>query len=173
MNELSNDSHSNAIEQQKVVANIIHDIEVKRPGLLDNIQNKEELISGVVTAIASIEIHHKEESHSGPLPSPRTLKKYDEIIPNGAERIVSVFEKQADHRMTLEKMVIGRQTFQSLLGQIFGFIIAIVFLIAGIYLVIGGHETAGISVFALDIVGLAAVFVIGKRSQKRKLEENE
>lgn len=173
MNELANDSHSDSVEQQTVVAKIIRDIEIKKPGLLDNIQNKEDVVAVIFSTIASVEIHHKEESHSGPLPSPRTLKKYDEIIPNGAERIFSVFEKQSDHRMSLEKTVVKGQINQSLLGQIFGFIIAIVFLIAGIYLVINGHETAGISVFGFDIVGLTAVFVIGKRSQKKKLEENE
>lgn len=122
--------------------------------------------------ITSVEIRHEtQESHSGPLPAPRTLREYNEIIPNGAERIVTVFEKQSDHRMNLEKKVVGRQTFQSLLGQIFGFILAVVFLIAGFYLVIDGHEVAGITIFSLDIVGLVAVFVIGKASQKKKLEE--
>lgn len=173
MNESANDLHPNVTDQQTVVAKVIHDIEEKSPGLLNDINNKEEIVTGIVAAITSIQIHRTEETHSGPLPAPRTLREYDTIIPNGAERIVTVFEKQADHRMSLEKIVVGRQTFQSLLGQIFGFIIAIVFLIAGIYLVINGFETAGIAIFGLDIVGLAAVFVIGKRSQRKKLDENE
>lgn len=171
MNEISNEAHSDISKQQKVVDKIIQSVEKKKPGLLDGIENKEEVINGILS-IASVEIH-REERHEGPLPAPKTLKEYDEIIPNGAERIVAVFEKQAAHRMNLEKIVVKRQTFQSLLGQIFGFVIAVIFLIAGIFLVNGGHETAGIAVFGFDIIGLAAVFVIGKTSQKKNLKRNE
>ena len=45
----------------------------------------------------------KMESHSGPLPDPKTLAYYNEIIPNGGDRIMTLLEKQTSHRMELEK----------------------------------------------------------------------
>lgn len=173
MNDIANTvSSENKPDVPAIVAQVIGGIEESNPGLLNDIQNKEEIISGILSVVSSFEIE-QEEHHSGPLPAPRTLKGYDEIVPNGAERIVNVFEKQSDHRITLEAKVIGRQTFQSLLGQIFGFVIALIFLFAGIYLVEKGYEVAGITVFGLDIVGLATVFVIGRREQKKNLDENK
>jgi uncharacterized membrane protein len=155
------------------VAQLVEDLEESNPDLLKDVQNKEQIVSEVFSLVTqTIEIEHREH-HSGPLPHPRTLREYDDIIDNGAERIVTVFEKQSDHRMQLEKKVITSQTTQSLLGQIFGFVIAIVFLIAGIYLVINDYEVAGITIFGLDIVGLVTVFVIGKRKQKKDLSDVE
>jgi len=40
--------------------------------------------------------------HIGPLPDPETLRAYDEIIPNGAERLMQLVERQSNHRQALE-----------------------------------------------------------------------
>ncbi|MFW6275566.1 MAG: DUF2335 domain-containing protein, partial [bacterium] len=159
----------NTEKNKAFLTQLVDDLEESNPDLFKDVQNKEQVVSEILAMVTqTVEIEHQEH-HSGPLPHPRTLKEYNSIIENGAERIVTVFEKQSDHRMQLEKKVITSQTTQSLLGQIFGFVIAIVFLIAGIYLVVNGHEAAGITIFGLDIVGLVTVFVIGKRKQKKDL----
>ena len=41
---------------------------------------------------------------SGPLPSPADLEKFNQIIPNGADRIVAMTEKEQDHRIEYEKI---------------------------------------------------------------------
>ena len=56
-------------------------------------------------------------SHSGPLPSPDDLKKYDVIIPNGADRIMIMAERQNQHRIDIEKSVIKSNNTQSGTGQ--------------------------------------------------------
>lgn len=45
-------------------------------------------------------------SHSGPLPDPDTLQRYEQVLPGLAERIVAMAEKQSDHRQSLERAVI-------------------------------------------------------------------
>jgi uncharacterized membrane protein len=40
--------------------------------------------------------------HSGPLPPPEDLAKYNMIVPDAAERILRMAEKQQAHRMELE-----------------------------------------------------------------------
>lgn len=43
------------------------------------------------------------QSHSGPLPAPETLEKYESIMPGLAERIVRWSEEETLHRRSLQK----------------------------------------------------------------------
>jgi len=110
-------------------------------------------------------------SYRGPLPRPEDLEKYSKVIPNGADRIMIMAEKQQDHRMALESKVIGEQQFQSKLGQWFGFIIGLVVVIGGVGCVVSGHEIAGLIFSGTGLTGLVSVFVIGKKSQVKTPKE--
>lgn len=48
----------------------------------------------------------KQESFSGPIPHPELLQKYDEVKPGFAERIISMAERQLDHRINCEDKVV-------------------------------------------------------------------
>ena len=41
--------------------------------------------------------------HSGPLPDPETLIKYNQVYPDLAKEIVEMAKKQSEHRQYLEK----------------------------------------------------------------------
>ncbi len=71
---------------------------------------KQQIIKSLVVTM------HK--THIGPLPDPETLSEYDAIIPNGAERIMQMAEKQLEHRLKMENKVISGQMQQSNIGQI-------------------------------------------------------
>src|SRR5882757_310595 len=47
-----------------------------------------------------------QRSWRGPLPPPDILKGYNDAVPDGAERILRMAEKQSQHRMDMEKKVI-------------------------------------------------------------------
>lgn len=51
------------------------------------------------------------KSHSGPLPDPESLVDYDKVIPNGADRLMKMAEKQQDHRISIENS--GKKSNQS------------------------------------------------------------
>ncbi len=104
----------------------------------------------------------------GPLPSPEMLKEYEQALPGCAERIVSQFEKQAQHRMDMEKKVIPEDQRQSSVGQIFGFILALTFLLVAGILIYYDHDTAGTILGTVDLVALVSIFVIGKYHQRRE-----
>lgn len=103
--------------------------------------------------------------HSGPIPHPETLQQYNDIIPEGAERIMRMAENQQAHRIEMEKTVIRRQSFQSLLGQIFGFLIGILGISWGGYLALHGREWTGVTIAGGTVISLVSVFVIGKRKK--------
>lgn len=104
--------------------------------------------------------------HAGPLPDPQSLSSYDQLIPNGADRIMKMAEKQQDHRMKIESTAIGRQTFQSFMGQVFGFLIGLAGIGSGTFLAYNGFTTVGTVIAGGTVVSLVSVFVIGRKSRK-------
>lgn len=108
----------------------------------------------------------QERSHSGPLPDAETLIQYNSVIPEGADRIMRMAEKQQEHRMNLENSVISSQSKQSNLGQWFGLIIGLVGIGCGTFLAYCGETTVGGIIAGGTVVSLVSVFVIGKRTQK-------
>lgn len=110
----------------------------------------------------------QEKSHSGPLPDSQTLIEYNSVIPNGADRIMKMAEKQQEHRMLIESKVIKSQSLQSILGQIFGLLIGLVGICSGTFLAYSGETVVGSIIAGGTVVSLVSVFVIGKNFQKRK-----
>lgn len=106
-------------------------------------------------------------SFSGPVPPPALLQGYNDVLENGAERIVTMAEKQSMHRMQLEDHAVKEGLKQSRLGQTFGFIIGLVVLVLATLLAYLGHDVVAGIFGGSTIVGLVAVFVIGKIPGKR------
>ncbi|MEN5213154.1 DUF2335 domain-containing protein [Elizabethkingia anophelis] len=106
------------------------------------------------------------KSHSGPLPDVETLHGYNEIIPNGGERLMKQVELQGEHRRKIESSVIKWNNLQSLIGQIFGLLIAVGILYASYELAMNGHDGVAGALGTTTIGSLVGIFVYGKRKQK-------
>jgi uncharacterized membrane protein len=113
------------------------------------------------------------KTHNGPIPDPESLEEYSRIIPNGAERIMALAEKQSSHRMVLEKKVIISQIAQSYLGQIFAFLIGIAALGSAVYCIINGREISGSIIGIGGITGLVTAFLKGREQQEKNLQEKK
>ena len=111
--------------------------------------------------------------HQGPLPDPETLRSYDEIIPNGADRVMTMTENQSNHRISIEDKVITGQLKESKLGQIFGVIIGLTAIICGTICILFDHQISGTIIGGVGLTGLVSVFVIGKTMQKRDLKNKQ
>ena len=109
--------------------------------------------------------------YRGPIPPASELIAYNQAIPNGAERILSMAEKQSTHRMELEKTAVDRQTTQNGRGQIFGLVMGLVGIGSAVWLAMNGHDTVAGIFGTTTIGGLVYVFVIGKKAQKENLKE--
>lgn len=136
----------------------------ENPKLFEGISSKKK--QELLRVMSFTSIH--ERTHSGPLPDAETLIKYDAVIPNGADRIMKMAEKQQEHRMEMEKSVILGQSSQSKLGQWFGLIIGIVGISCGTFLANNGETTVGGIIAGGTVVSLVSVFVIGKKIQSSK-----
>lgn len=155
------------IEQELVKTN---------PNLFEGIPNnkKTEILKTFsLSTSLSVEqiVERKFTAHQGPLPQWEDLEKYDQIIPNGADRIMLMAEKQQDHRMKLETTAITEQLSQSKRGQLFGLLIGITAITGGVACILLGHEWSGAFLGGGGLTGLVSVFVIGKRKQAKSLED--
>lgn len=106
--------------------------------------------------------------HSGPIPPPDDLARYNDIIPNGADRILAMAEKQSDHRMHIEKLAIGSEIRRAYLGLWLGFVVTLAVLVSSLILIETGHGTEGLALIGIDIVALAGLFVYGSNNRKNE-----
>jgi uncharacterized membrane protein len=107
-------------------------------------------------------------SFSGPIPPPGLLEKYNEVVPNGAERILAMAEKQSAHREYLETRVIDGNVANQTRGSYFAFIISLVAIVGGFVLIEQGKSGAGLAAIITSLSGLVAVFFYSKHSQKQE-----
>ncbi|EMM0378875.1 DUF2335 domain-containing protein [Pluralibacter gergoviae] len=104
--------------------------------------------------------------HSGPLPSPKTLEEYDSVLPGGAERIFAMAEKEQQARHKYNDDALNGEISLDRRGQWMGFSISIIILVmAAVFAWLGNTAFAG-TLVAIDLIALASVFVIGRRSDK-------
>lgn len=74
-------------------------------------------------------------------------------------------EEEQAFRHKLHSKVANRSLNQQSAGQIFGFILALVVIVGGIYLTIEGYETTGFIAMLVPLAGLAGVFIYNKRKK--------
>ena len=109
---------------------------------------------------------------SGPLPPPNIIKRYEDILPGAADRILSMAENQAKHRQEIEKKMIDSEARDGLLGVCFAFILGISCIIAGIIIAFLVPQSSGAiagSIFGVAGIGsIIATFIKGTRTAKTK-----
>ena len=97
------------------------------------------------------------EYFSGPLPHPRHLAQYDDIIPDGADRVMKMAERSLDHSITQKEARDKHDAEDRKTGMKMGFA-CFVLLIASAFIVMMTTESeVGAGLF----LAAAAVNVIG------------
>jgi len=116
---------------------------------------------------------NKSITFSGPIPHPTILKGYEEVLPGSADRILSMTEKEGEHRRKIETELVKNDNIRSYLGQIAGFTIAIVGLGGSIYLGINDKVWASGIMSAGTLTGLVTVFVTGDKERRIQSEQDD
>jgi uncharacterized membrane protein len=166
------DEDPNVEELKAEIVEVKEELESLNPHIFDGLDDikKGELLHTVTQLTMRVERHH-----SGPLPSAETIIKYNSVIPNGADRIMAMAEKQQDHRMAMENKVITSQLSQSKKGQLIGALLCFLALAASVYLGMNDHETMGAIIGTTTIATVGGIFVLGKlfSSKDRKSDSKE
>ena len=110
-------------------------------------------------------------TYSGPLPPPQVLGYYDQCIPNGADRIMTMAEKQQEHRFGIEQKVVDKATEANERGQKFAFVIAVLAFAAIFFLAYIGMQVAVIAMTLVLGSGIIGIFITGRSEQKSTMAE--
>lgn len=113
------------------------------------------------------------EAHqfSGPIPPPEVLAKYNEVVPDAAERIISMAENQSKHRQDLESKAVSSDIENSRRGLIFGLIIGLTAVIGGTVCAVTAHQIAGSVIGGGGLTSLVGVFVYGTKTRRQEREQ--
>lgn len=106
---------------------------------------------------------------TGPLPPPALLAEYEDIEPGFANRIMTMTERNGEHRREMERT--NRQESNKLanLGLKLGATVTVVAFLTSIALAALGAEWAASIVGGGTIVSLAGTFVYGSRGHWQEL----
>ncbi len=107
----------------------------------------------------------KSEEFSGPLPPPELLKQYDDIVSGFADRIISMAEKEQSHRHQLGQSALSGVVASAKRGQILAFTICSLLLSCSAGLIALDHDIAGAILGGSTLVGLACIFITGRRKK--------
>lgn len=109
-------------------------------------------------------------SFSGPLPPPSLLALYNDAVPNGADRILSMTERQEVHRQGLERVVIHGDARRADRGLYVGAGYVGLSIVLGFILVLFGHDIAGVGFVGFSLSSVTGVFIYGTRSRRKERE---
>ena len=155
------DDASSATEDERgkePCAEVLERLEIEAPGILSKLPREDRAkLLHIVTSQRLM------KSHRGPLPPPEDIALYNKHITNGADRIMSMAEKQSDHRREMERPLVTCQTGQSTRGQIFGLLIGLFGITAGSIVALLGHDWVGGGIAGATVVSLVYAFVTGQR----------
>jgi len=111
-----------------------------------------------------------ERTHSGPIPSPEDLEHYRQVLPDAPDRILSMAELNAqsfrdfNHKRLDGQITIEKNRHQEVTtGQFFGAGSVGLMAIIAIVALITDHPVVAGTICSTTIVGVAAVFVTGRK----------
>lgn len=103
----------------------------------------------------------------GPLPSPEYIEAYGRLIPNGAERLMALAEKQAAHRMQEE----AREGRLASRGQVLAFVVVFGLLGLSTAYVLKGYPWQGLAPLIGGFITVAGLFL--RRRRRSTLDPDE
>ncbi|VAW32304.1 hypothetical protein MNBD_CHLOROFLEXI01-1054 [hydrothermal vent metagenome] len=113
------------------------------------------------------------EEYSGPLPHPKILKQYNEIVPGSAKEIILQSTKQSEHRQYLERHVIEGDVKRANWGLVAGFAVALITLGGSFYVITLGYGVEGIAAIIIALSALVATLIYADRRRKQEREKKQ
>jgi uncharacterized membrane protein len=150
-----------AEENRDTSCEVLQRLEVEAPEILSTLPKDQRAKLLEIVSARVVERH-------GPIPPPEDIAQYNKHIPNGADRIMVMAERQADHRRDMERLIVAGQLKQSSRGQIFGLSIGIFGIAVGAAVALQGHDVVGGAIAGATVVSLVYAFITGQRSQRQE-----
>ena len=105
-----------------------------------------------------VQVAHEVAEFSGPLPPPSYLREYEAITPGAGDRIISMTEREQQHRHAWERSALSNTT----VGLCFGFLIALALVGGGIYSVTVGQPYVAGGFLTASAIGMVPALIKGR-----------
>ena len=140
-------------------------LEALPPKVREAIETLPEEARSVVVAHASVQ-------HSGPLPHPRLVREYDEIVPGAGERLLKMVEKQEDHRIDWESKALEYAARDKRRGHWLGACVTVIGLLGAIALAVADKVVVGVALgIGSPLAALVANRLFAMREEKPPRED--
>lgn len=97
---------------------------------------------------------------TGPLPPPEALNRFNQVIPDGAERIFKMAEAEQAHRIALERDALQATVAEAKRGQRLGASISLLAVGGALVSVwLGAHWAVRVALVGVPLMGLAKAIV--------------
>jgi len=142
-------------------------VELKLSEFPESIQRKiADLAGNNPTRVVAMQ--SKTTTYQGPIPPPQMLAAYDAVEHGLADRIVKMAEKSLDHQTKMQSRQLTYHWLEVFVGQVFGLVIALAFLCAGVYLAMNDHPWPGVISSSTGIATLVGLFIYGRSGKSEK-----
>lgn len=118
-----------------------------------------------------VELALRAFSFQGPLPPPEMLEHYGELVPDGADRIIRLTEKEQQHRHELEKSDLRHEQKYSMIGLSSGIVVTVLCVVSALAVVLAGYGPIPASIF-VSVPLLSAVKSLIDGKTKKQDETN-
>lgn len=109
--------------------------------------------------------------YTSPLPPADEMKKYESICKGTTDRILTMAEKQAEHRQNIEAIAVKASSERSILGVKYAYHIALAAFVLSGFCFYFDHVVAGGAIFGSTLVSIVTAFIYGTRSNRQERED--
>jgi uncharacterized membrane protein len=124
-------------------------------------------------AMHPYEVAVEQNHHEGPIPSPKALAEYENVLPGLADRIMMMAESNASHIRKKEANHLNKYFFDKNIGRIIGSIIILTVLWLTKYAIDANMPILAGILGGTTVIGLATIFILGKKSSKETAYQDE
>lgn len=136
----------------------------------EELQNADDIVQSVERLEPQVRevVLSRLEIYQGDLPHPKILEGYNELYEDAAKLIITNGIEESKHRRSMEQKFMESQFKERKLGQILGFILALVMTCAGGYLILSGQTVVGSLLSGVTALGMVGLFTGNNTKQNNK-----
>lgn len=104
----------------------------------------------------------KEESFSGPIPHPRHLAEYNQIVPGSASMLINMAKSDLDHTHRLQERALEADISDMKQGRWLGFAALVILMIGAIVCGLMDKDTIALALLGATVVGTIGQLIKGR-----------
>lgn len=109
--------------------------------------------------VAGEVIHQSVSFRQAPYPTPEDLAEYETVHPGFTDRILSLTERESQHRIQQERLQDKATIDLAKRGQIFAFIVVITLVLGAVIAILTDHSIVGLAGLVVAAATLAGTFL--------------